>query len=138
MKQNRNENKLTSQKQESQDLSHCKIFKAVFPGKYIQADDAISQLPALIKQLGSKGLILASSTAKSKILPNYNSIEECGSITIEKFHGSNISSPFQKHCKNTNRTACLNTYCLYTDVYFWNNFKHYESGRNSTCSRSNS
>jgi glycerol dehydrogenase len=87
MKHNKADNSLTSQKQESRDLNHSKIFKAVFPGKYIQADNAIAELPALIKQLGGKGLILASPTAKSKILPGCICIEGNDSIHIEEFQG---------------------------------------------------
>jgi glycerol dehydrogenase len=43
--------------------------KAVFPGKYIQGSSAINELPALIKLLGKRGLILASRSIKDKVLP---------------------------------------------------------------------
>jgi len=62
--------------------------KAVFPGKYIQGAGAIGELPALIELLGKQGLILASPSAKNKILPS------CGldangrpSIPVELFRG---------------------------------------------------
>ena len=43
--------------------------KAVFPGKYIQGSGAITQLPALIKLLGKRGLILASPSVRDRVLP---------------------------------------------------------------------
>lgn len=61
--------------------------KAVFPGKYIQGVGAIGELPSLIDLLGKRGLILASSSVKGRVLP------ECGidwdehAIDIELFHG---------------------------------------------------
>ena len=43
--------------------------KAMFPGKYLQGAGAMNELPALIKQFGNKGMILASPTSYGKILP---------------------------------------------------------------------
>lgn len=43
--------------------------KAVFPGKYIQGFGAMGELPALVKLLGERGLILASPSVKKTILP---------------------------------------------------------------------
>ncbi len=43
--------------------------KAVFPGKYIQGSGAITELPALVKLLGTQGLILASPSVRNKVLP---------------------------------------------------------------------
>ena len=48
------------------------MYKAVFPGKYIQGENALSELPGLVKLLGNKGFILASPTAKNKILPGFS------------------------------------------------------------------
>lgn len=73
--------------QEVNNSNHPKIFKAVFPGKYIQSENALSELPGLIKLLGNNGLILASPTAKNKILPEYNFIKSEVSISIEEFNG---------------------------------------------------
>jgi glycerol dehydrogenase len=44
---------------------------AAFPGKYIQGEGALSELPRWIEQLGGNGLLVASPTAKNKILPGY-------------------------------------------------------------------
>jgi glycerol dehydrogenase len=62
-------------------------YKAVFPGKYIQSENALSELPGLIRLLGKNGLILASQTAKNKILPQYfpNESEQC--FSVEAFQG---------------------------------------------------
>ena len=47
------------------------FLKAVFPGKYIQGEGVIAELPALAKLLGKKGLILTSATGRDKLLPPY-------------------------------------------------------------------
>lgn len=62
-----------------------RITKAAFPGKYIQSENAIYELPGLISLLGKKALILASPTAKNRILPR---CDFGGSaISIEEFLG---------------------------------------------------
>lgn len=55
--------------------------KAVFPGKYIQGIGAIGELPALIGWFGGRGLILASPSVKSRVLP------ECGLALTEEAAG---------------------------------------------------
>ena len=45
------------------------IFKAAFPGKYIQGENAIDQLPDLISLLGSSPITIASPTVTRDILP---------------------------------------------------------------------
>jgi len=65
----------------------AKIYKAVFPGKYIQGENALAELPDLIRLLGKNGLILASPTAKSQILSKYNLSESEDWISVEEFHG---------------------------------------------------
>ena len=61
--------------------------KAVFPGKYIQGFGAIGELPALIKLLGKKGLILASPSVKDKVLPQCTIDLSAQAIHIELFRG---------------------------------------------------
>jgi len=61
--------------------------KAVFPGKYIQNENALAELPDLIRLLGNKGLLLASPTAKNKILPGYFSEESSACFSVEEFKG---------------------------------------------------
>ncbi len=63
-----------------------RITKAAFPGKYMQGESALDELPGLISLLGKRGLILASPTAKNKILPKYN-IAAGTEIDIEEFQG---------------------------------------------------
>ena len=62
-----------------------RINKAAFPGKYMQGENALYELPGLISLLGKRGLILASPTAKNKILPQYNIAGP--EIDIEEFQG---------------------------------------------------
>jgi len=72
---------------EADNSKHPVIYKAVFPGKYIQSEKALLELPGLIRLLGNNGLILASPTAKNKILQGYNFTEPSGSIKVEEFNG---------------------------------------------------
>ncbi len=63
------------------------FFKAVFPGKYIQGEGALNELPPLISFLGKKGMILASRTGKDIILPQYTKKWEGKPIPVELFNG---------------------------------------------------
>jgi glycerol dehydrogenase len=58
---------------------------AAFPGKYIQGDNAIDELPNLIEKLGKTGLIIASPTVKNKLLPGFNLTQDW--ISVEEFRG---------------------------------------------------
>ena len=57
--------------------------KAVFPGKYIQGEGALGELPDLIGLLGRRGLILASPSAKREYLSGYAS----QGLPLEEFRG---------------------------------------------------
>ena len=61
--------------------------KAVFPGKYIQGENSLEQLPKWINLLGRNGMILASNTARTKILPKYSEVLSRYSIGVEPFNG---------------------------------------------------
>ncbi len=63
------------------------IMKAVFPGKYIQGEGVLCDLPLLVKSFGKKGLILASRTSKEKILAKQYKHINSDSLVIELFHG---------------------------------------------------
>lgn len=73
-----------------------KIFKAVFPGKYMQAENALTELPGLIRLFGKNGLILASATAKNKILPGHESILNADGIITEAFSGECCESELKR------------------------------------------
>ncbi len=62
-----------------------RVLKAVFPGKYIQGEGLIDELPQMIKSFGNKGLILSSKTVKNTILNNNKHINE--DIIAEIFGG---------------------------------------------------
>ncbi len=57
--------------------------KAVFPGKYIQGAGALGELPTLTALLGKRGLILASPSARDKVLAGCGA----GAIPVETFGG---------------------------------------------------
>lgn len=61
--------------------------KAVFPGKYIQGEGVLGELPHWINSFGKKGLILASPTVKKKILDKHARALAAGSILVEPFTG---------------------------------------------------
>jgi len=82
-------------KEKNKDVQHSEIsllkpkrpFKAVFPGKYIQGEGLIEELPMTIKSFGDKGLIISSRTAKETILNRYAHLyNEFGNILTE-FNG---------------------------------------------------
>ena len=64
-----------------------RIFKSVFPGKYLQGEGLIAKLPEMIKLFGNKGLILTSRTAKKTILSNYAKQFADDGIAVEEFTG---------------------------------------------------
>ncbi|MDA8126420.1 MAG: glycerol dehydrogenase [Deltaproteobacteria bacterium] len=61
--------------------------KAVFPGKYIQGEGAFHELPHLVGQLGKKGMILASSSGREKLLPPLTKKWKGTSFPVEPFGG---------------------------------------------------
>lgn len=64
-----------------------RLLKSVFPGKYIQGTGALNELPELIRLLGSRCLMLASPTAKNRILPGYGFTGEMDNLTLVEFNG---------------------------------------------------
>ncbi len=63
------------------------FLKAVFPGKYIQGENVLNQLPHWVKWFGKKGLILASRSATDKILVPYAKDLAAHSNSVEPFQG---------------------------------------------------
>jgi glycerol dehydrogenase len=61
--------------------------KIVFPGKYIQGVGALAELPSLVKLFGKRGLILASSTAYERILPQSGIDLNAHSLLVDRFAG---------------------------------------------------
>lgn len=61
--------------------------KALFPGKYLQGSGALGELPTLVKLFGSSGLILASPTAHSRILPESGIDCTANNLSTERFNG---------------------------------------------------
>ena len=70
--------------------------KAVFPGKYIQGEKALTELPFLVELLGSRGLILSSPTTRSNVLPKYCLKEREDWIEIETFRGECCMSEVER------------------------------------------
>jgi len=61
--------------------------KAVFPGKYTQGVGAIAELPSLIKWFDGRGLILASPSVKSRVLPGCDLALGEETLGVEGFNG---------------------------------------------------
>jgi len=64
-----------------------KNFTAAFPGKYIQGENAIKGLPELIQLFSNKGLIIASPSVKSKVLPFCRFDDSVVTLSTEIFAG---------------------------------------------------
>ncbi len=61
--------------------------KAVFPGKYVQGEGAIGELPAMLAAFGGHGMILASSSVIGKVLPVSGLVPNEHGILVEPFQG---------------------------------------------------
>jgi len=72
------------------------LYKAVFPGKYIQSEHALAELPELINLFGKNGLILASSTVKKTILPECNRNYVGFPLNVEEFNGECCDSEIKR------------------------------------------
>lgn len=70
--------------------------KAVFPGKYIQGRNALSDLPYIMELMGDNGLLLASPSVISNVLPKYSLIESRKNIHIETFGGKCCSREVER------------------------------------------
>ncbi len=70
--------------------------KAVFPGKYIQGRNALSDLPYIMELMGDNGLLLASPSVISNVLPKYSLIESRKNIHIETFGGECCSREVER------------------------------------------
>jgi glycerol dehydrogenase len=69
-------------------MKNDKMFmKAVFPGKYIQGEGAIAQLPEFAAMFGRKGFIIASRTANDRIIPRYPGAISESQFAAERFQG---------------------------------------------------
>ena len=61
--------------------------KAVFPGKYIQGQGSLKELPQLVSLFGEKGVVLASPTGIATILPPYREAWQGIALQIDRFNG---------------------------------------------------
>jgi len=61
--------------------------KAVFPGRYVQGAGAIHELPAMVRLLGARGLLLASPSVVDKVLPQCGLDTTAEGIRTELFRG---------------------------------------------------
>ncbi|MCX6899389.1 MAG: glycerol dehydrogenase [Verrucomicrobia bacterium] len=77
--------------------------KAVFPGKYIQGEGALSELPQLVTLLGKKGLILTSPTGLDTILPQYAKTWKGTPIPAERFNGECCEKELNRLAKLVSR-----------------------------------
>ncbi len=61
--------------------------KAIFPGKYFQGSGALKELPDLVKLFGKQGVILASSSVCTRILPESGLDLKSLNLPVERFNG---------------------------------------------------
>lgn len=76
-----------------------KYFKAIFPGKYIQGEKALNELPELVALFGSKALLLTSKSIINSQFKDYPFIESANWLRIEKFNGECCESELQRISK---------------------------------------
>ena len=62
-------------------------FKSVFPGKYIQGEGIMDELPEMMKSFGERKLIISSRTVKETILSEHLDSYSAAGILIEEFGG---------------------------------------------------
>jgi glycerol dehydrogenase len=77
-------------------MSTVKKYSAAFPGKYIQAEQALTELPGLIQLLGEQALIIASPTIVSRILPGYGFYNRDFAASTEIFRGECCEEELQR------------------------------------------
>jgi glycerol dehydrogenase len=77
-------------------MNSSEMNKALFPGKYIQGENSLTLLPELVSLLGKKGLILASPTAKTKILPRYFDEDSWKPMQVAEFGGECCESEIHR------------------------------------------
>ena len=77
----------TNQQQTKNNKNLNRTLKAVFPGKYLQGEGLINELPEMIKSFGNKGLVLSSRTVKNTILAEPIGKFKEENILIEEFGG---------------------------------------------------
>ncbi len=70
--------------------------KAVFPGKYIQGEGVLNELPYYVDLFGNRGLLLGSSTVISSIMPTFGSKVFSKKISLEKFRGECCEEEIQR------------------------------------------
>ena len=66
---------------------------AIFPGRYVQAEGALSNLAEEIPKLGSFALFIAGGTAASSIIPKYRAAWENKLDSIGESFGGECSDP---------------------------------------------
>ena len=61
--------------------------KALFPGKYLQGPGALGELPSLVGSFGRQGLILASPSVRTEVLPRSGIDLSAAALSVEGFGG---------------------------------------------------
>jgi glycerol dehydrogenase len=70
---------------------------AMFPGRYVQAEDALASLGEEISRLGESALIIAGGTAEKSILPPYlPAWRQRVALTVEPFGGECCDEEIQR------------------------------------------
>jgi len=61
---------------------------AIFPGRYVQAEGSLADLPEEISRLGAKALVIAGETSRNAVLPPFlpEWRKQCP-ISVEPFGG---------------------------------------------------
>ncbi|MFA6292687.1 MAG: glycerol dehydrogenase [Victivallales bacterium] len=79
------------------------FLKSVFPGKYIQGEKTLDELPHLIRLLGKNGLILTSRTVKNNILSGHARRLADDKIAVDEFQGECCENELNRLAKIISR-----------------------------------
>lgn len=83
------------------------IQTAVFPGRYVQGEDALSLLASETSRLGDKALMISGRTAERTILPRYAAEwNKDLHLTAEHFHGECCDAEIERLQKTVAEHKC--------------------------------
>lgn len=76
-----------------------RVFKSVFPGKYIQGEGVMGELPEIMRSFGERKMILSSRTVKNTLFSEYLDIYNADGIMVEEFNGECTEKEIERLCK---------------------------------------
>ena len=80
---------------------------AIFPGRYVQAEEALEALGEEVQRLGTSALIVAGRTAEGTLVPRHlPAWRERLAVTVERFGGESSDEEIERLTKVAETQAC--------------------------------